>query len=492
MIETNRQAALTFAHVVRSLQWSNSAVTALERTGAASLEWILGSAPPNVCADMRAWVASGYETLSPATKTLIGEREAAVSRPLLRALRERAGILAGPDPLQPYEGLREKLLARKVTDLQREHEGVLESLEASETKLQVALGLISEAQAEMQTHEGRPKGSVEIGHGRTAAGDDYKVWFEPKQPGTGLLRARCQISVGVYEHEASANSSGTIEIVSGPSQTCLSHSHPQAPSVQCRGDEGLLTIEAQTLPGARSVRLQLSDGRQITSRVAIVPAKLGGPAGFYYQVVRGPLPIPISLTEVDAHGKALRTLKLPHTVKCTKQPPERPPRKVTIASGSLPQGPSFSITGERTGAMRETHFALSAEVSAEEGFGGIISSSSGNFIPIGGGFRPKSSPFVLQMHTGCQPHGYAILYGVLRSPTDTVLARGSGGVQPFQRVRIPANLHAHGVLAYIALPALPGEVLVRTPVGKTVFTENLTLRLREATETCEGEAEGPN
>jgi hypothetical protein len=72
-----------------------------------------------------------------------------------------------------------------------------------------------------------------------------------------------------------------------------------------------------------------------------------------------------------------------------------------------------------------------------------------------------------------------------------LLARGSGGLQPFQQVRIPANLHAHGVLAYIALPALPSEVLVRTPAGKTVLTENLARPAREDKETCEGEAEGP-
>ena len=59
-------------------------------------------------------------------------------------------------------------------------------------------------------------------------------------------------------------------------------------------------------------------------------------------------------------------------------------------------------------------------------------------------------------------------------------------------MRIPASLHVHEVLAYIALPALPSEVLVRTPTGKTVLTENLAHRAREAKETCEGEAEGPN
>jgi hypothetical protein len=46
------------------------------------------------------------------------------------------------------------------------------------------------------------------------------------------------------------------------------------------------------------------------------------------------------------------------------------------------------------------------------------------------------------------------------------------------------------VLAYIALPTAPSEVLVRTPSGKIVAKEDLSGRAREARETCEGEAEG--
>jgi hypothetical protein len=60
----------------------------------------------------------------------------------------------------------------------------------------------------------------------------------------------------------------------------------------------------------QSARLRLSDGRQITSSVAIVPAQLGGPTGFYYQVVRGPSPIPVSLAELDVNGRVLRMVKL--------------------------------------------------------------------------------------------------------------------------------------------------------------------------------------
>jgi hypothetical protein len=290
----------------------------------------------------------------------------------------------------------------------------------------------------------------------------------------------------VDETRTITESSGLIETGGGESSTCLSRSHHESPSVQCQ--DGNLTIEAQTLARARTVRLHLSDGRQITSPVAHVPARLGGPAGFYYQVVRGPSPVPVSLTEVDARGTALRNVNLPRTGKCTKPRRVRPTIR-TIAVGNLPQGPGFSILGERRPNFTgENHLNLSIELAAAEA-GGILGEGSGS--GAGGRTGSKPSPFALHLQTGCQPHEYVILYGLLSASRDTVLARNAGRLQPLRRVRIPASLHAHGVLAYVALPAVPSEVIVRTPKGKTVFTEKLAGKGREAKETCEGEAEGP-
>ncbi len=491
LIEPDRQAALAYARAVGSLRWSNEALTVLEHTGAAGLEWDLQSAPPGVCADMKAWVASGYKMLSPATKKLIGEREA-VDRPLLRVLRRLLASFRGPDPMLAYEGPRERALARKIDGLERELESARKSLAGVEVGLERTLGLVSGA--ETAIHEGPPKGSVEVGHGRTAAGGSYTIRIEPKQSKAHPHPAPlgCQISVELSESETNRNSQGVIRSIGGgSSERCLSRSHPEAPSVQCDNGNGRLTIEAQTLPRARTVRLRLSDGRQITSRVAIVPARLGGPIGFYYQVVRGPSPVPVALTEMDAHGRVLATVRLPRTAKkCVKQSLKLLPGGLrTIASASLPQGPSFSIIGERYSFMGEIHFDLHVEVAAE-GVGDAFIGGTG-IVAVGGAPKPKARPFALQVKTGCQPQEYTILYGVLKAPKDKVLARSPGGLQPLRRVRIPASLHVHGVLAYIALPAMPSELLVRTPAGKTVFTEKLAGRARELKETCEGEAEGP-
>lgn len=84
------------------------------------------------------------------------------------------------------------------------------------------------------------------------------------------------------------------------------------------------------------------------SRPVSVPRRLGGPDAFYYQAVRGPSPVPVSLTERDAQGRTLRVLKLRRIVGCSKHPLKYfPGGKLTLVHGSAPQGPSFSIVGER-------------------------------------------------------------------------------------------------------------------------------------------------
>ena len=463
----DRPAALAFTRAVRPLRWSSAAVTALEQGQTAILEWELSLPPPAACADMRAWAASGYRTLAPATKSLIAGQQAAV-QPLRRAVRLEAADLA--EPLRRYEGPQARALARKIDALQGESESALASLAGADERLQRALGLPSEAHA----HEGPPKGSVEIGHGRTQAGGRYSVWVEPRQ---SAALAGCAVSLAVYEKEESRSANGVIVIIgSGSSSSCLTRAHPSPPSAECHGD-GLVAIEGQTSPEAHRVRLRLADGTQITSSVAVVPARLGGPLGFYYQVVRESAR-PVSLTELGARGRVLRTLKLGRPLHCRVQPPKLLARRV-IASGSA-HGTSFSIIGERQRFRGRSEFELQIEVEAQQA----------DVIESGGepSFRP--GPFAVRIKTGCEPGEFAILYGILRAPADAVLVRVSGALVPLQRAAIPRALKKRGVLAYIGLPALATELIVRSRAGKTVFRESLASRATELRETCEGEAEG--
>jgi hypothetical protein len=60
-------AAVAFAHAVQGLHWSDPRLTHVVRTYAARLVALTALAMPNVCADVKAWVASNYQTLPPSS-----------------------------------------------------------------------------------------------------------------------------------------------------------------------------------------------------------------------------------------------------------------------------------------------------------------------------------------------------------------------------------------------------------------------------------------
>jgi hypothetical protein len=473
--EAVRQAELASAHKIKSLRWTDRRLTATEHQEATQVERELQIAPPNLCGDMKTWAASGYQRISAGTKAFEAEVNA-VLRPSLERLERttRGESSASESPLR-YAGPHEKALSREVNRLTRRRFTSFRDLAALEHQIERTLGIPQEPQP---FRSGPPSGAVVIGHGKTTTGASYTIWAAPK--GSALPSGfRCRPVIGVEEAQRGS---------SGSSEKCFSRSRPEPPTVEC--DEGVLTIQAQTLPRARRVRLGLSDGRQLISRVAVLPARLGGPAGFYYQAVRGPSPIPVSITELDARGRPLRTLALEPQKGCVRGKPtftSGPSRM--IASGSVPQGPTFTIIGERAGENGETHLELRADIEGKpaEGASYIIALRAKAIAAA----SARSHAFTAQTSTGCRPQEYAILYGVLRDPRDTVLARNGGQLTRLRKVRIPSVLHARGVLAYAGFQGVPSEVLVRSPSGKTLSVEKLTRRAREARETCEGEAEPP-
>jgi hypothetical protein len=516
--ERYRQAALAFTHKLRTLRWSDETITAVEHAIALATEWEVQGLPPQVCADMSAWVLSGYKTLAPATKALAREREA-VAHPVSSLLKR---LPEGPlavlsDPLSRYEGPRGRALARKLRALQQGAAGAFNRVITASQHIELALGVTSEA----ELHELReftkvpPEGAAVIAKGKSAAGGSFTVWVETKKPGPGSGSAgrrarpfepfatpkRCGLKVDFLETEPSSSGVFAVEPIRNMGEACLYRSQPKAPRVQC--DEGEITIEAQTRARARKVRLTLSDGRQITSRVGIVPAKLGGPASFYYQAVQGSGPRPVSLTELDRRGKELRMITLPRLAKCVKPPPPTQPGSIrTLATGVLPQGPGFSITGERTNhggrplggpSVVGSDVSLQLELTNEGEAGGIEREGGNGAIGAPPGFpgQPRrAQAFGWEIKTGCQPHEFAILFGILKARKDRVLVRTSTGLEELVRVRIPGSLRAHGVLAYAALTGVPRELLLRETNGKVVLTEQLAGIMRDAQETCEGESEG--
>jgi hypothetical protein len=66
-LQTGKPDLLKFISSATGLRWSNSKLTADVRVYVGKLKVMATLAPPNVCADVRAWVASGYTTLTPST-----------------------------------------------------------------------------------------------------------------------------------------------------------------------------------------------------------------------------------------------------------------------------------------------------------------------------------------------------------------------------------------------------------------------------------------
>lgn len=387
--QPDRGAALTLANTVAGLSWSDPKLTQLARQATSERAQAVTMAPPAVCADLRAWVASGYKTLSPGTKQSAN------------ALRSDDGILLAKlqGLLVPYEGPSEKAILAQTRKVARTKEDgdigkLLHLLEHLPHTLGFPPNIFEEA-ARWQTHKHPP---VPIAHGRTAAGESYKVSVEsPEKLGAGAGRG-CSINI---ETSAATRISGLrgVTISSGGGDCRNSGWLPEA-GVQC--NNGLLTIDSNTLTRARRVILRLSNGRQIGSPVAIVPKRLGGPAGIYYQVVRGPSPIPVSLTELNAHGHKLRTVALPRVVECTRPAVRYLPDGLrTIVHDSVPgQGPAFSIIAQHYRFLGHTYFAFKLEVQPLPGEEAGGFADGGEIILHSDTTGHKPSPYSWQYRAG--------------------------------------------------------------------------------------------
>ncbi len=441
----------------------------------------------DVCADMKAWAASGYRTLSAASRGIALKREAE----FVEFFRDLS-MLSASVSLSAMETPADKALVRKTAQLElRTARATRGSIEGARKRVEAALGLTARENREKTllpiSHES--KSSTELGAGRTAAGTRYTVWLERRKGGSAYT---CKSSVEV--RRANGAKPGLLELfTSTGSEVCLAPGRErlEEPKVNC--SKGLLTITTEVLSATRTVDLRMSNGTQVVSRPMLVPRRLGGPDAFYYQAVRGPSPVPVSLTERDAQGRTLQVLKLRRIVGCSRHPLKYlRGGKRTLVRGGTPQGPSFSIVGERYRLFGRTHTQL--KLSAEEG---LASSDEGEEEDLSEGLSgpyrvpvKRTMPLDSEVSASCYPHEYSIFYGLLRQPRDTVLAKIAGRLVPVLRVPIPNSLHAGGLLVYLASVSQPEEVLVRSPSGKILMNEDLSRAAREGRETCEGESEG--
>lgn len=499
--QPNREASEALVRSLAPLRWRNPRITFALGVTVTELQNELTHPATTVCSDMKSWVSSDYKMLSPATKELASRSEALLKDEFeLLALYEQADIQPFPKALAPYENASDRALARRDEALTTKLKKLNTTQSATIKHVEAAVGLPT-PKPEKQLPS--PKKPPAIARGTSAAGGKFVVRAEGRSRRPDPVG--CSAYVTIEESARPQESLLGVLTNGGGTSRCLSRAHvTPEPAVHC--SSGLLIVEANLLPTARNVRLLLSNGRTISSRAIRVPARLGGPAGLYYQAVRGPSPIPVSLTELDAGGATVAVLKLPAVVECTKQLVKHLPGGiVTLARGSLPQGPSFTIRGDRYRELGAVHFELKLTTSNEASEGFFVGGSGGDAFETGvegpevgaGGvfnpgkqaFGPEGLVFASHVSSGCQPEPYAIVFGVLKARGDTVLARVSGALVPLREAAIAPRLHAGGVLAYGAFSPLPTELLIQDASGKTVASRNLGDAATSTTETCEGEAE---
>jgi hypothetical protein len=100
----------------------------------------------------------------------------------------------------------------------------------------------------------------------------------------------------------------------------------------------------------------------------------------------------------------------------------------------------------------------------------------------GGGTGPSLNGTVgelLRVEVGQEcigSHEVVLVYGILRDGSDDVVATGRHAQVVLNKRRMPASLHAGGVLVYAALPMRPVEILTRTSSGRVVDKKSYTLR----------------
>jgi hypothetical protein len=453
--QPDRAAIEAFAGQVAPLSWSDPRIAPLVHFQSNGLQGLPLPPTVNVCADMKAWAQSGYHRLSLASR----EFEAA-QKSRSEGIRPRGSIKA---LLKPYEGPSERALIRRTEALHPKLTDAFTVFARVVMRLDRTLGLPRDEQEE------REREPV-LGRGTTHAGTTFIVHSETSGD---HLRASCHHPVAYdFEERSKKSSSG--------SAVCLGARAERQPSGMCGG--GVESIAAVVPASVRTVRLLLSNGQAISSRVVRIPPRYGGPRGLYLQAVRGYSPHPVSITELDRNGHVVAVRKL-DDIRCQRESPTSGPTFVTLATATAPGGQTFTLNAIIVHFGRgQSSFNLAPPFSLHSTEDG---SSDG---AIGG--EPKPKAFSWSVGWECPPHEVSVVYGILSAPGDSVLARTPEGLVPLTKVPIAAHFHSGGPLVYGAFATLPSELIVRRSDGSTLYSESLLARGKEDAEFCAGYAEG--
>jgi hypothetical protein len=126
----------------------------------------------------------------------------------------------------------------------------------------------------------------------------------------------------------------------------------------------------------------------------------------------------------------------------------------------VPDGPTFSIVGQRYRFWGHTHLEISKRFREPWRVADAGSESTWDDSHL--------LAEAITVAAGCQVRPFTVLYGLLSRSDDVVFARVAGRMTRLDRVGLPASLHTQGVLVYGATSRAPSEFTVRTRAGRLI------------------------
>lgn len=440
-----------YVRAVTSLAWSDPTINTLVGERTKQVREHLAAQTVPVCADMRAWAASDFHTLSPVSKRLQEAREARYKPTVEGNLKSL---------LEPSETRVGRTLVRRTTvvnEQRREKAREAEVFKRADYQMSRALG---EKVSRFEQHQLAPV----IAKRRTSAGTTFVIRANIVK---GVSRS-CKHEVDVEVLERNGGSGDSV---------CLSEGARARPSGMCSGS--VETVELATPSDVRAARFRLRDGGTVMVSVVQIPAKYGGPGGVLIAAFRSYNRHPVSAQELNASGTVLRTVALKR-IDCTKKEVAEgpgPPQFITLAKVTTPTGESRTIQATLMHFRGRTEFSLdsppsthSAELNEEEEQG-------------------TSKQFQWGLSTECEPHRFTLIDGILTPPGAFVLVRTTAGLVELTKVELAASTHAPGPLFYGVYTTPPTEIVVERADGTILYTESLAAKAAEETEYCEGYAE---
>lgn len=276
---------------------------------------------------------------------------------------------------------------------------------------------------------------VVLGRGQTAAGSIFVATLQPT--------SKCPLEVRILE-------AGIANML------CYSiFEQPVRPKIECLPG-GRLILHWRVAPTARSVQLTLSDGHRITSSVMRVASGLGGPAGLYYQAVRGPTPIPVEVREIGGGSRAEGVRRV---VECTTSLVKRVGRdEQTFARIPTPGG-ILSISNRVDRMLGKDYQGLRAVLDGP------------THVIVGSGALRLLPPLRWEARRICSgPSPFTVLYGVVEGGGYRVFVQFNRRLYALRTKPIPGWVGLRGTLVYGVWRSVPRELIVHTASGRVVET----------------------